>query len=94
MSSTLKKDVVSNKKALKIKIHLNKTLGLIKFLNIYRNRLKSYNPHKSDDRVYDKFNEHMDQSPLGKIQQQYWTTKQQVIKFYSASIFFWINITH
>ena len=22
----------------------------------------------------------MDQSPLGKIQQQYWTTKQQVIK--------------
>lgn len=44
------------------------------------NRLKSYNPHKSDDRVYDKFNEHMDQSPLGKIQQQYWTTKQQVIK--------------
>jgi hypothetical protein len=24
--------------------------------------------------------EHMDQTPLGKLQQQYWTTKQQVIK--------------
>ena len=24
--------------------------------------------------------EHLDQSPLGKLQQQYWTTKQQVIK--------------
>ncbi len=29
---------------------------------------------------YDKHMEHMDQTPLGKLQQQYWTTKQQVIK--------------
>lgn len=27
-----------------------------------------------------KHDEHVDQTPLGKIQQQYWTTKQQVIK--------------
>lgn len=44
------------------------------------NRLKSYNPHKTDSRVFDKFEEHVDHSPLGKIQRQYWTTKQQVIK--------------
>lgn len=29
---------------------------------------------------YDKFDEHRDETPLGKLQQQYWTTKQQVIK--------------
>ena len=29
---------------------------------------------------YDKYSEHNDTSPLGKLQQQYWTTKQQVIK--------------
>ena len=29
---------------------------------------------------YDKYSEHTDSSPLGKLQQQYWTTKQQVIK--------------
>lgn len=29
---------------------------------------------------YDKHMEHVDQTPLGKLQQQYWTTKQQVIK--------------
>jgi len=35
---------------------------------------------KRDDQVYDKHAEHVDQSPLGKLQQQYWTTKQQVIQ--------------
>jgi hypothetical protein len=30
--------------------------------------------------LYDKFDEHQDQTPLGKLQQQYWTTKQTVIK--------------
>ncbi len=29
---------------------------------------------------YDKYSEHLDETPLGKLQQQYWTTKQQVIK--------------
>lgn len=29
---------------------------------------------------YDKYSEHLDVTPLGKLQQQYWTTKQQVIK--------------
>lgn len=29
---------------------------------------------------YDKYSEHQDETPLGKLQQQYWTTKQQVIK--------------
>lgn len=29
---------------------------------------------------YDKYSEHNDSSPLGKLQQQYWTTKQQVIR--------------
>lgn len=35
---------------------------------------------KDGKEFYDKTQEHMDQSPLGKIQQQYWTTKQQVMK--------------
>jgi hypothetical protein len=35
---------------------------------------------KSGNQFYDKHQEHMDQTPLGKIQQQYWTTKQQVMK--------------
>ena len=29
---------------------------------------------------HDKHMEHLDETPLGKLQQQYWTTKQQVIK--------------
>lgn len=29
---------------------------------------------------HDKYSEHLDETPLGKLQQQYWTTKQQVIK--------------
>ncbi len=29
---------------------------------------------------YDKHMEHSDNTPLGKLQQQYWTTKQQMIK--------------
>lgn len=33
---------------------------------------------KDGKEFYDRTQEHMDQSPLGKIQQQYWTTKQQV----------------
>ena len=37
-----------------------------------------------------KHDEHVDQTPLGKIQQQYWTTKQQVR--YSL-FFFALNLT-
>lgn len=46
------------------------------------NRLRGFNGgNKSEgNRGYDKFEEHMDQSPLGKIQRQYWTAKQHVIK--------------
>ncbi len=29
---------------------------------------------------YDKHLEHQDQTPLGKLQQQYWTTKQKILK--------------
>lgn len=43
-------------------------------------RFRGYMPQKNEDQLYDKHQEHIDQSPLGKIQQQYWTTKQQVIK--------------
>jgi len=45
----------------------------------FSNRLRGHNAN-NNDRVYDKFQEHMDQSPLGKIQQQYWTARQLVLK--------------
>ncbi|RNA38332.1 islet cell autoantigen 1-like isoform X1, partial [Brachionus plicatilis] len=35
---------------------------------------------KSKFHGYDKYSEHQDQTPLGKLQQQYWTTRQQMIK--------------
>ncbi len=36
--------------------------------------------HKTDTERYDKHLEHRDQTPLGKLQQQYWTTKQKILK--------------
>lgn len=39
----------------------------------------SRNKNKTDP-SYDKYMEHSDNTPLGKLQQQYWTTKQQVMQ--------------
>lgn len=44
------------------------------------NRNKGYNKTKNSEQDYDKHEEHLDHSTIGKIQQQYWTAKQQVIK--------------